>query len=156
MLLGLAPGYRGPDERLDRGVLATALATLVGGISFLIAMMLLFFPEWIHPRVFASWLPTTSIVRMEMATAGYAPEAWTGHDLIPQDRVEVPSKRLADPPSAQTNHPVTQPTVAPSSAPANPPTARPGLSPVADHPGVVVPTASSRGANSNRVGPNVH
>lgn len=127
MLLGLEPGYRGPDERLDRGVLATALGALVGGMLFLIAMMLLVFPEWIHPRVFGRWLPTTSIVQMQMATAGYGREAWTGHNLILQDKVEVPAEHVVDSPSApQTNHPVTPATAPPSPAPANPPRPNPG------------------------------
>lgn len=53
MLLGLEPGYPGQDDRLDRSILAAVLAILGAGMSFLLAMLFLIFPDWISPREFA-------------------------------------------------------------------------------------------------------
>ncbi|MGH2435919.1 MAG: hypothetical protein ACRDFA_02875 [bacterium] len=53
MVLGLEPGYPGQDDRLDKSVLAAAVAILGAGMSFLFAMVFLVFPSWISPREFA-------------------------------------------------------------------------------------------------------
>lgn len=46
-------GYRGQDERLDKTALVAGLAVLGAGLAFLLAMVFVFFPEWIRPRAFA-------------------------------------------------------------------------------------------------------
>lgn len=60
MLLGLEPGYRGQDERLDRSALVAALALLAGGITFLLAMTFLLFPEWISARSLSTGLQASA------------------------------------------------------------------------------------------------
>ncbi len=128
MLLGLEPGYRGQDQRLDKSVLAAVLGILAGGMSFLLAMMLLVFPEWISPLVFANWL-RTSTIQLEMATAGRGLEAWTGHVLIPvidptaatPTGLPLPSSPRTDPPVVPTSPPDARPSSPPVSPPAGPP-----------------------------------
>ena len=44
------PGHRTQDERLDRSVFFAGIAIIGLGMAFLIAMVLVFFPEWISPR----------------------------------------------------------------------------------------------------------
>ena len=136
ILLGLEPGYREQDERLDRRVLAAALGILGGGMSFLLAMMLLVFPEWISPLVFANWL-RTSTVELEMATAGSGLEAWTGHVLItvidppaaPPTGLALPPSPPADPLVVPTGPEVARPSSPPASPPAGPPVAQPTNTP---------------------------
>lgn len=73
MLLGLEPGYRGRDERLDRRVLAAVLAMLGGGIAFLLAVVFVAFPEWIDPQAFATHLLSSFRVEAPAASFGAAP-----------------------------------------------------------------------------------
>ena len=51
--------YRDQSEALDRTILVVSLGVLGGGMSFLLAMVFLFIPEWTSPSVFA---PGTSVV----------------------------------------------------------------------------------------------
>lgn len=68
MLLGLEPGYRGPDDRLDRSILAGAMAILGTGMAFLVCMLFLMFPDWIKPRDFANGV-RTFVARVEVLSA---------------------------------------------------------------------------------------
>lgn len=100
MLLGLEPGYRGQDERLDRSALAAVLALLGGGISFLLAMTFLLFPEWISPRVFATRLHV-SIGRVQpLPPPAFADVAWASSGRILRAQIanspEQRSESLAD------------------------------------------------------------
>jgi len=72
MLLGLEPGYRGRDERLDRRVLAAVLAMLGGGIAFLLAVVFVAFPEWIDPQAFATHLLSSFRVEAPASSSGAA------------------------------------------------------------------------------------
>jgi hypothetical protein len=143
MLLGVEPGYRGQDERLDKSVLAGALGILGGGMLFLLAMMFLFFPEWISPRVFASWL-VTSTAQWETVESGL--EAWDENVSVLQSNVVVaPADNLREkqaedrsvvrqdtatpvihtvPPAAPSAGPTAPPRHPTASASANPPAAR--------------------------------
>lgn len=54
MLLGLEPGYRGHDERLERRILSAVLALIGGGVAFLLTVTFLSFPAWVSPRSFTA------------------------------------------------------------------------------------------------------
>lgn len=45
--------YRKQEEKLDRAVLGTALVILFLGMTLLVGMLSVVFPEWINPRAFA-------------------------------------------------------------------------------------------------------
>lgn len=128
MLLGLEPGYPGQDEKLDKRVLAAVLGILGGGMSFLLVMMLLVFPEWISPLVFANWLRTSS-VELEMATAGLGLEPWPEEVLVPvidpPASLILPASPSDDTPDVPTSPPVARPSSPPGSQRASGPTTGP-------------------------------
>lgn len=74
MLLGQEPDYSGPDEGLDRKIFVAALGVLGGGLSFLVAMMFLFFPDWVSPRTFRTWfrVPAARAVSVFVSTGADA------------------------------------------------------------------------------------
>lgn len=96
MLLGLEPGYPGQDDRLDRSILAAILAILGAGMSFLLAMLFLIFPDWISPREFAIGV-RTFVASMEVLSAPVVSDrAWAVNGPIQQAQTAFTVGHLSD------------------------------------------------------------
>lgn len=98
MLLGLEPGYRGRDERLDKSILAGILALLAGGMSFLLAMTFLLFPEWISPRALAARIRTSAVRGGElMRPSSVTDTGWVANRAIQQAQAAVNLRSRSEP-----------------------------------------------------------
>lgn len=97
MLLGLEPGYPGQDDRLDRSILAAVVAILGAGMSFLLAMLFLIFPDWISPREFAMGVRTV-VASMEVLSAPVVTDrVWAADGPIPPAQTAFTLGHLSDP-----------------------------------------------------------
>lgn len=108
MLLGLEPGYRGQDERLDRSVLAAVLAFLGGGVSFLVAVTFLLFPEWISPRAFATLFRESTAQLQTLPPVAAVDVAWA-------TSVGIRQVKIADSPD-QSGEPAVEGAQSPDTA----------------------------------------
>lgn len=100
MLLGLEPGYRGRDDRLDKSILAGMLALLAGGMSFLLAMTFLLFPEWISPRALAARIRTSAVRGGElMPPSSVTDTGWVANRAIQQAQAAVNLRSRSEPAS---------------------------------------------------------